>query len=152
MSATTRHEAITVVPSWKSENGMHPQSHSELNHLRDAVEKSFGNDVFTERVMQQRLPKEVFKRLQRTIKLGEPLDAAIADVVAAAMKDWAVENGATHYTHWFQPVNGPDGGEARRVHRAGWARRRDQRVYGRGARAGRAGREFVPVGRAADDV
>ena len=102
MTATTRHDAISVGNSWKEENGkMH-----EMHHLRDAVEKSFGNDVFTERVMQQRLPKDVFKRLQRTIKLGEPLDAAIADVVAAAMKDWAVESGATHYTHWFQPLTG----------------------------------------------
>jgi glutamine synthetase len=80
--------------------------HAPLPHLRDNVEKTFGADVFTERVMQQRLPKDVFKRLSRTIRLGEPLDPAVADVVAAAMKDWAVENGATHYTHWFQPLTG----------------------------------------------
>jgi glutamine synthetase len=73
---------------------------------RDSVEQIFAQDVFSERVMQQRLPKDVFKRLQRTIKLGERLDPAVADVVASAMKDWAVENGATHYTHWFQPLTG----------------------------------------------
>lgn len=73
---------------------------------QDNVEKIFGQDVFTERTMQQRLPKDVFKRLQRTIKLGERLDPAVADVVASAMKDWAVENGATHFTHWFQPLTG----------------------------------------------
>lgn len=72
----------------------------------DRIEQSFGTDVFTERVMQQRLPKEVFKRLQRTIKIGEPIDHALADVVAAAMKDWSLERGATHYTHWFQPLTG----------------------------------------------
>jgi glutamine synthetase len=72
----------------------------------DRIDQTFGCDVFTERVMQQRLPKDVFKHLQRTIKHGEPLDGALADVVAAAMKDWAVEQGATHYTHWFQPLTG----------------------------------------------
>ena len=73
---------------------------------RPGPESFFGADVFSERVMQQRLPKDVFKRLQRTIKLGEPLDSALADVVASAMKDWALERGATHYTHWFQPLTG----------------------------------------------
>jgi glutamine synthetase len=72
----------------------------------DRVDQVFGSDVFTERVMQQRLPKEVFKHLQRTIHHGEPLDAALADVVASAMKEWAMERGATHYTHWFQPLTG----------------------------------------------
>jgi len=72
----------------------------------DRVEQLFASDVFTEKVMQQRLPKEVFKRLQRTINHGEPLDAALADVVASAMKEWAMERGATHYTHWFQPLTG----------------------------------------------
>lgn len=73
---------------------------------RDNVQKVYGQDVFNERVMQQRLPKDVFKRMQRTIKLGEALPDDIADIVASAMKDWAVENGATHYTHWFQPLTG----------------------------------------------
>jgi len=72
----------------------------------DRVDQSFGSDVFTERVMQQRLPKEVFKRLQRTIEHGETMDPALADVVASAMKEWAMERGATHYTHWFQPLTG----------------------------------------------
>jgi glutamine synthetase len=72
----------------------------------DRVDQLFAADVFTEKVMQQRLPKEVFKRLQRTINHGEPLDAALADVVASAMKEWAMERGATHYTHWFQPLTG----------------------------------------------
>jgi glutamine synthetase len=70
------------------------------------VEDFYASDVFTERVMQQRLPKDVFRKLQSTINHGEPLDPALADVVASAMKDWSVEHGATHYTHWFQPLTG----------------------------------------------
>ncbi|MCK6477600.1 MAG: glutamine synthetase III, partial [Phycisphaerales bacterium] len=70
------------------------------------VDQIFGADVFSERVMLQRLPKDVFKRLQRTMHHAEPLDHESADVIAAAMKDWAIEHGATHYTHWFQPLTG----------------------------------------------
>jgi glutamine synthetase len=70
------------------------------------VERIFGDDVFTERVMQQRLPKDVFRRLLSTIKHASPLDENIADIVASAMKDWAIERGATHYTHWFTPLTG----------------------------------------------
>ena len=66
----------------------------------------FGRDVFSERIMRERLPKDIFKKVLRTIRLGEPLDHTIADTVANAMKDWALENGATHYTHWFQPLTG----------------------------------------------
>ena len=56
--------------------------------------------------MKQRLPKNVFKALKKTIAEGKELDSSIADVVASAMKDWAIEKGATHYTHWFQPMTG----------------------------------------------
>ena len=70
------------------------------------IDQSYGSDVFSRRVMQQRLPKEVYKSLLRTIDNGEPLDPKVADVVAATMKDWAIENGATHFTHWFQPLTG----------------------------------------------
>ncbi|HEX9754880.1 MAG TPA: glutamine synthetase III [Gemmatimonadales bacterium] len=70
------------------------------------VDSIFGADVFTRRIMRQRLPKEVYRSLLRTIDHGEPLDPAVADVVAATMKDWALENGATHFTHWFQPLTG----------------------------------------------
>jgi len=66
----------------------------------------FGRDVFSERMMRARLPKDVFKAVQRTIHMGEPLDPNLADTVANAMKDWAIENGATHYTHWFHPLTG----------------------------------------------
>ena len=66
----------------------------------------FGAQVFNDNVMRQRLPKQVYKTLKKTIQNREPLDAIIADTVAAAMKDWAVEQGATHFTHWFQPLTG----------------------------------------------
>ena len=66
----------------------------------------FGANVFGPVAQRQRLPKDVFRRLQGTIGRGEPLDPAIADEVAAAMKEWALEKGATHFTHWFQPLTG----------------------------------------------
>ena len=65
-----------------------------------------GEDVFNLKVMKQRLPKETFKALKKTIDNAEPLDLSVANVVANAMKDWAVEKGATHFTHWFQPMTG----------------------------------------------
>ena len=66
----------------------------------------FGENVFNDTVMKERLPKSVYKKLKQTIENGSELDPSIADVVAHAMKEWAVENGATHYTHWFQPLTG----------------------------------------------
>ncbi len=72
----------------------------------DRIDAIFGSDIFSRSMMRQRLPKEVYRSLLRTIDRGEPLDPAVADVVAASMKDWAIENGATHYTHWFQPLTG----------------------------------------------
>lgn len=66
----------------------------------------FGQNVFNDAVMRERLPKNVYKILRKTIDQGLPLDASIADAVANAMKEWAVERGATHFTHWFQPMTG----------------------------------------------
>jgi glutamine synthetase len=87
--------------------GMPAQMSRLETHVNDTrVDELFASDVFTERVMQQRLPKDVFKKLVRTIQHGEPLDPMLADVVASAMKEWAMERGATHYTHWFQPLTG----------------------------------------------
>jgi glutamine synthetase len=74
----------------------------KTTHVKDL----FGVNVFSEEVQRQRLPKPVFKTLQKTIKHGAPLDPSIADAVAVAMKDWAIEHGATHYTHLFQPMTG----------------------------------------------
>ena len=68
------------------------------------VTELFGSNVFTDEVMKNSLPREVYKSLRKTIDEGEPLDSSIAGAVANAMKDWAVSKGATHYTHWFQPL------------------------------------------------
>lgn len=70
------------------------------------VPEIFGSMVFNDQKMQERLPKSTYKALKKTIQNGEPLDISVANVVAAAMKDWAVEMGCTHYTHWFQPMTG----------------------------------------------
>ena len=70
------------------------------------VAEIFGKNVFNETAMRDYLPKSVFKKLKKTIEDGAELDPSIADVVAHAMKDWAIEHGATHYTHWFQPLTG----------------------------------------------
>lgn len=70
------------------------------------VTEIFGKNVFNETVMRERLPKSVYKKLKKTVEEGAELDPSIADVVAHAMKDWAIEHGATHYTHWFQPLTG----------------------------------------------
>ena len=70
------------------------------------MEELFGSNVFNDEVMQRRLPRETYKALHKTIADGRPLNPQMANVVANAMKDWAVEKGVTHYTHWFQPMNG----------------------------------------------
>ncbi len=70
------------------------------------VTEIFGEDVFNDTVMQERLPKKVYKDLKKTIEEGKELDLATADVIAHEMKEWAIEKGATHYTHWFQPLTG----------------------------------------------
>ena len=78
--------------------------------MSDTVKKPlnevFGSYVFNDAVMRERLPKTVYKSFKKTVEQGEPLDLGIADVIASAMRDWAVELGATHYCHWFQPMTG----------------------------------------------
>jgi glutamine synthetase len=66
----------------------------------------FGSLTFNDEAQRTRLPKEVYRALKRAIAEGEPIEASVADTIAAALKDWAVEHGATHYTHWFQPMTG----------------------------------------------
>ncbi len=70
------------------------------------IPEMFGSMVFNSTVMQERLPKETYKELRKTIEEGKPLELEVANVVANAMKDWALEKGVTHYTHWFQPMTG----------------------------------------------
>ncbi len=74
--------------------------------MTNIINELFGKNVFNDEKMKDRLPEDVYLKLKKTIAEGNELDSSIADVVAAAMKDWAVENGATHYTHWFQPMTG----------------------------------------------
>ena len=73
----------------------------------------YGENVFSPAVQKARLPKDVYKKLQATLDKGAALDPALADAVAKAMREWAMEKGATHYTHWFQPLTGLDRREAR---------------------------------------
>ena len=70
------------------------------------VAEIFGQDVFNDTVMMERLPKKVYKDLKKTIEEGKELDLDTADVIAHEMKEWAFEKGATHYSHWFQPLTG----------------------------------------------
>jgi glutamine synthetase len=81
-------------------------SHAPLNFSDTKPTDVFGSNVFSDKVMKERLPKHVYKSLKKTIDFGEKLDASVADVVANAMKDWAIEKGATHFTHVFYPLTG----------------------------------------------
>jgi glutamine synthetase len=93
-------EAIRGIHDW----GITPRSAASSTQRRATEE--FGSLTFNEEVQRARLPKDVFRALRRSSAHGEPLDPSIADTVASALKDWAVEHGATHYTHWFQPMTG----------------------------------------------
>jgi glutamine synthetase len=79
---------------------------NRIDFLKLPMRDLFGTNVFNTAVQRQKLPKAIFKALQKTVTQGKPLDAAVADAVATAMKDWAIEKGATHYTHMFQPMTG----------------------------------------------
>ena len=72
----------------------------------DKVSEEYGSLVFTDAEMQDRLPKPTYKELRQTIDEGKPINLKIANEVAHAMKDWALARGATHFTHWFQPLTG----------------------------------------------
>jgi glutamine synthetase len=97
--STARFQAIQAVTNYQ------PLS-EPLNFSQTPSSELFGTNVFSVKVMKDRLPKSVFKSVMKTIELGEPLDPAVADTVAAAMKDWAIEKGATHYAHVFHPLTG----------------------------------------------
>ena len=97
--STPRNAAVSAVTAWKS-NG------SRINFTETPAADLFGVNVFSDEVMKDRLPSSVSKAIGETIRLGKPLDPSIADAVADAMKTWAIEKGATHYTHWFQPLTG----------------------------------------------
>ena len=99
MSSPSRREAIQSIATTQ-----HKLDHVDFKKVH--LKELFGADVFNESVQRERLPKAVFKALQKTVKQGAPLDPSVADAVASAMKDWAIEKGATHFTHIFQPMTG----------------------------------------------
>ena len=99
MSQSARSSAIQAITNYRPQN-------APLNFAETKPQDFFGCNVFDDRAMRQRLPKNVYRALRKTIDLGESLDPAIADTVAAVMKDWAIEKGATHYTHIFYPLTG----------------------------------------------
>lgn len=99
--ASARVATIRAVAGWHesrdvSDSGLHAQN----------LQQIYGADVFSERVMRERLPKAVYRAFRETLRHGVPIHPSIADTIANAIKDWAIENGATHYTHWFQPLTG----------------------------------------------
>ncbi len=98
-SRIARFQAITAVRSNSVANGIPPAKPMD-------IEAIFGENIFGPKEMQQRLPKVIWKRYQELSQAGEPLDATVADAMALAMKEWAIERGATHFTHWFQPLTG----------------------------------------------
>lgn len=77
-----------------------------MNEMNTSVPSLFGSMVFTREQMRQRLPAHIYAAWQQCLEQGTSLDRSIADEIASAMKDWAIEKGATHYTHWFQPMTG----------------------------------------------
>jgi len=95
-SVTARRLAVAAANAWREPAAV----------KQERIEDTYGCDVFTEQAMKERLPKDVFRRLMRIINNGDRLEPDLADVVATAMKDWASSRGATHYTHWFQPLTG----------------------------------------------
>ncbi len=99
MSTQRRFDSVSAAKTWR-------QGKEARSGDRDLLPRVFGEDTFGLREMQSRLPDNVFKKMVRTVSHGEELDPAVVDTVAAAMKDWALSRGATHYTHWFQPLTG----------------------------------------------
>ena len=97
MGSAVLGEAISAIRDWSVAKEGTPAVRPEF---------TFGSLVFNDAEQQKRLPKKVYEALRRTIVQSEPLDGSVADAVAKAAKEWAVEHGATHYTHWFQPLTG----------------------------------------------
>ena len=98
MGSAVLGEAITAIRDWSVTDGK--------DKREPKVNGAFGSLVFNDEQQQARLPKAVYHALRRTMSHGEPLDVSAADAVAKAVKEWAIEHGATHYTHWFQPLTG----------------------------------------------
>src|SRR5262245_49900233 len=100
MGSASSGDAIRSINDWAAT----PRAVSSASSRKPT--EDFGSLTFNEEVQRARLPKEVFRALRRAIAHAEPIDPSVADIIASALKDWAVEHGATHYTHWFQPLTG----------------------------------------------
>ena len=99
MGSAALSETIKSIREWSLNQGRASTTPAKATEI-------FGSLAFTDKVQQERLPKAAYRALRATITRGEVLDLSTADAVATALKDWAVEHGATHYTHWFQPMTG----------------------------------------------
>lgn len=99
MPSTNRRKALSAIVK-------NPPAPSAADYRSKRLTELFGQNVFGDREMQEMLPKSCYRALREAMETGEPLDPKVADIVASAMKEWAVERGATHYTHWFQPMTG----------------------------------------------
>jgi glutamine synthetase len=100
MGSASSNDAIRSISNW----AITPAQPRAAGQRRATEE--FGSLTFSEEVQRARLPKDVYRALRRAVAQGEPIEAHVADIIASALKDWAVEHGATHYTHWFQPLTG----------------------------------------------
>ena len=98
MSNSARQNAIQAITSFKDE--------ANIDYVKNRPVEFYGCNVFDDKAMRARLPKDVYKSLHKAITLGERMDPSIADTVAAVMKDWAIEKGATHFAHIFYPLTG----------------------------------------------
>ena len=103
MGSAALFEAAKSIRDWSLNEGRASTSNGKSNGK--AVD-AYASLVFNDKMQQDRLPKPAYRALRATITRGEPLDVATGDAVATALKEWAVEHGATHYTHWFQPMTG----------------------------------------------
>jgi len=99
MGSSALHDATQGIIDWGKNSAKTAQPRTKATEI-------FGSLTFNDDIQRRRLPRDAYKALRRTITQGQPLDPSIADVIATAMKDWAIEYGATHYTHWFQPLTG----------------------------------------------
>ena len=99
MGSAALGDAIKNIRDWAMTEGRQAKMPARVSDV-------FGSLVFNDQVQQARLPKIAYRALRNTITRGAPLDGSTADAVASALKDWAIESGASHFTHWFQPMTG----------------------------------------------
>ena len=101
MGSASSGDAIKSISNWSATQGQRV-----VTGAAKKMTDEFGSLTFNDEAQRARLPKDVYRALRRAVAQGESLDASVADIIATALKDWAVEHGATHYTHWFQPMTG----------------------------------------------